>query len=284
MRFLDDYNIPHNPALSYINSILYPLLFHPTFSKKFLYLSLILDYSIKEVITVSSENNSLALDIIGLIFYFNPLPHQICLEDAYKGVMKKRGEKGTADYGAYLLERRKNSEFEYYYHDMCNTVETKLCDVVTRIFATLEVKEKPSKKDEGHEYIQRVLEIGEAISTNSTPELFEIVLTMFRTFLTNEPHPNSIKEISMLIKQFNRRDPAAIAKIVVPYVYQAVIHKEENAKLWTTPLGIYFKTACPSLYSAAAKYSLNSVSAERLKYYCNLLGNVLTYSGFYNTV
>eukprot|EP01022_Parablepharisma_sp_SALTPOND_P017318 TRINITY_DN2739_c0_g1_i1.p1 TRINITY_DN2739_c0_g1~~TRINITY_DN2739_c0_g1_i1.p1 ORF type:complete len:1715 (-),score=212.94 TRINITY_DN2739_c0_g1_i1:5488-10632(-) len=274
LKLLDDYNIPHNPALSYLNSIVKPLLFHPDFPRKYFYLSLILDYAIREVITVGSENNLLALEIVSQIFYFLPLPHQRCLEDAYKVVAKRNGS--SVEYETYLYNKRKSNECEYYYHETLNVFENKVCDVLTRMFAMLEVKEKPSKKELDQGFMQKVQEIGSALCTNSTNELFEVLMDQFKTFITSEAYPNAFKEVAVLIKHFVKRDPVAVSKTIIPYVFQALVSKEPDPKIWDAGVGQYVKSAMPGYYEVAHKYSLNKyVPVEKFKYYTGILCNLL---------
>ncbi len=275
VRYLDDFNIPHNFALNYLNALMNPLLFDPVFPKKFLYLNLILTYAIKEIITVGSENGILALDIIGRVMYFVPLPHQQCLENAYKATIGKRDH---SDYGAFLMEKRKAEDNEYYYHELCNIMETRLTELLSKVFAILESKEKPRKGDRPDEFVRKITEVSDALCTNCTDEMFEILFQQFRTFLCAEPHVNVAKEVCVMLRFFDRRNPQEMAKLVVPYVFQALVSKED-ARTEKTVLDEYFRTTMPKAYAVACKYSLNKyVSGERLGYYVKILGSLLTYS------
>lgn len=252
------------------------LTFNATFPRKFFYIRIILDYAIKEFSTVQSKASQYAFDIINILFYFLPIPHQRCMENSFKKFQR-------GDYSDYLFELKKTNENAYYYHEICNVMETKAIDAISKIFAILENKEKPRKKSEIDQLTPKIIEFSDNVCKNSTNELFDMIQHQFCAFLTSEKHINGTKDISFLLRSFLKRNPDKILRILVPHVLQALLTKETDTKQWDTPLGYYFKKAIPSISKKAESYSINKyLSNDGLFYYLTLLGIMLE-CGFYLT-
>lgn len=277
VKFFDDYTIPHFPALSYLYTILTPLIFSENFPKKFYYINLLLEHSIKEVISVGDNNNLMALKIIENIFNFMPLTHQKCLENTYAIYAKNKGI--TKSYDAFLHEKKKSNELEFYYHEMQNNLEPKMTEVLSRIFEIIAVREKPTNKEEDHSICDTIFYIASSIVNNSTQELFDILRNQFKTFITDGAKPNALKEVTCLIHNFSKRDPINMQKIIVPYVFKNLVNEENNPKIWNSPLGLFIQKSNPEWYNLVSKYSLNKyLDEESFVYYCGILGSVLLHS------
>jgi hypothetical protein len=276
LGYLADYNIPHDAALDRITSLLNPLLSDTKFPRKFGYLNQILDAVIKEIIVVRSDCHQLALNIVMKIFASMPLTHSRCLSAAYQEMMRKNDSAARPDYAKYLASLQKSQENEFAYHEMCKAMETRASDVLTRVLETLAAQEKPSKKDKANLVATNMGYLGKYICMNATDELFAVLAKQLCTFIQDQPRCNAVRELQALLKEFAERDPLGIALSIARYVYRALISKEEDSKLWTSPLAEQFKLSTPAICAKAAKLSVNPyLSKEHLHYYITLLNGVL---------
>ena len=159
--------MPHEGLLSYLNTFVHPLIFHPNFPKKFFYINIILEFALKEVISLPTTASILAFTLVSNLFTYLPLPHESCLRNAYKKAMQGTTKVDYTDYlmrlkSLSLKEGDTKSSNEYYYHEMCNMAESRVCEVMDKILTHLEVREKPTKKgDWMNEYSQKVLDLAE---------------------------------------------------------------------------------------------------------------------------
>lgn len=236
---------------------------------------MIFEFAIKEVISVTSSTNKLALDLIANLLYFLPLPHKSCLKDSYMKTMKTCKEK-VMDYTDYLFSLSKKNENEYHYHELCNRMEDRLCELMSRILINLDMREK-SNKDDIDEYAQFVLQFIENICLNLTENLFDVILEQVASFLRSGVHLNCYEEINMFLCLFSKRSPEKTAKAVVPHVLQLLIKKKTDTSMWKSVLGSYFQGISPELYEKAIQYSINScISKDHFNYYCNLLFPIIS--------
>lgn len=239
-----------------------------------MYLSIILDWAIKELITINSVNNSCALKMVTTIFNYAPLTHQRCLESSFK--VMSNGKNKMVDYSDYVFDLKKSNEAAYFYNEFCNSLEPKLLDIFGRVLGMLEIREAPTKKSAPDDFFNQLQDFAESLCTNTTNELFDMALDQFTSFLTKQPYPNCIKEIKIILGPFIRRTPEKLSKILIPLAIQAIISKDEDAKVWKLPLGSYFKETMPEVFQKASHYSINKyLSEEHLAFFCGILAEFL---------
>ncbi len=273
LRFCEDPNITHDSTLRNLRAIINPLLFSETFPKKFFYLNMILETAIKEVIAVISTSNKLALDLISNLLHFLPLPHKTCLQEAYQSTTPKP----TIPYSRFLLALKQSHDDVYFYHVLCNSMEDRLCELLSRILTNMDGREKPNK-DDIDDYSQIVQDVAENMYRNMMQPVFDGQVAQLMSFLKGGVHLNCLNEISMLLRSMAKRAPQAVADAIIPHVLHALLRKATDAAPWTSPLGAYFKLAAPALHEKAAKFSLNTfISNDHCAYYCNMLCPILLY-------
>ena len=270
LKFLDGYDIPHASPLRYLNYIINPILFHPNHPKKFQYIDSILRYSINEVISIESENNVIALSVIGKILFHIPLTDRNCMRNTYN----KHSKKGAVSYDNYLIEIEKKNEFEYNYHLMLNSIEEKICDLLNKIYTLLKNKAKSEKNQPIGNLTSIVHMIITSLCNNSTDELFSHLLGNFKEFIASDGYPNAIKEVSIMIRAFSRRDPSTTAKLI-PFLFRKLTFKEFDEIIWETGIGKFLKSI-PKWYEAAREYTLNNcLPDDKLKYYASIICDLL---------
>lgn len=270
LKLLDDSSRSHDATLCQLNALSNALMFNSTFDRKYYYIGLILDYAIKEINTVTSDASLFALNIAGRIFTFLPLIHKKCLADEYARV---RGS--VKSYEEYVNELNGLNELEYYYHKLMNGIEERVVNVLEKLFTILKFQETPTKES-SRMLVTRIHVIMLGIYSNSSNEVFETVLRLFKDYITSGPFPNARKEIAVIVSKLAKRDPVATANVVIPYCFQNLTSTEPDGEIWDSFLGKYIKQVLPEAYVLAHKYSLkNYLSSELNKYYSLLINAVM---------
>lgn len=229
---------------------------------------MILELSIKELTSYYSENNPLALKTITTLFEYIPITHQRCIEECWKGKEKQH------DYATSLFGLKNTNENEFFYHEVCNNMESRVVNIMEKILANLEHKDKNFD-----DLSINIEQFADNLCLMSTDELFDIVLQQFASFLIGEPHPNSILEINSFMKSFMLRSPEKLSRKVLPFILKTlVVREEEEPKIWDTKLGNYFKETDPEVYKLAIHHTINKyLPKEQLRFYCTILGNLFQY-------
>lgn len=257
LGYLEDYKMPHAPILKFLNALTVPLLIAQNVPKKFLYIRSILEASIRDIISVESTSNLIALEIVGKIFSFIPLT--------------------TADHMKRVRQvpSTKDNEAEHYYHELLNCVEDKACDVLERVFAVLRNKDKVDKKLDSSALKDRVEEIATGLCTNSTMELFKKLLEKLKELVDSDVFPNAVSEVSCIVKAFARRDSLA-AESLIPYFFKRLAFKDESEDQWKEGVGRFVKESLKTWHEVARAYSLNDgIPKNKLVHYSQIISSIL---------
>lgn len=274
LKLLDDPDRSHEATLCNMNALANALMFHPTFPKKFYYLSQILDCAIKETRTVISESCLFALNIVSRVLVYLPLTHKNCLKEEYGKRAKAEGS--MMSYEEYLAQLKTSNELAFHYHVVLNGIEERVTVILEKIFAILKVQEVPSKKESSRALAMKIHWIMLFACSNSTSELFGRLLQQFKAFVFSGPYPNSKKELAVFVKIFAMRDPLATANVIVPYSFHALTTHEHDPTLWDSFLGKYVKEFLPEEYAVCQDYSLNTYMPRQVcKYYTVLIVAVI---------
>eukprot|EP01022_Parablepharisma_sp_SALTPOND_P004705 TRINITY_DN120803_c0_g1_i1.p1 TRINITY_DN120803_c0_g1~~TRINITY_DN120803_c0_g1_i1.p1 ORF type:complete len:1820 (-),score=174.58 TRINITY_DN120803_c0_g1_i1:29-5488(-) len=259
-------DITHEQMLQHFSGLITPLTIAET--KFYDYLQGILDATIKEVTFVSSDSGKLALEIIADILCFLPIPLKDVLKKSFLEVTKK----GT--YEDYLAAVMKSNPSEYYYHNLVNSLEEQMCELLTRVLTYIEIRDAPGKK-EANPYAEALAYFANSVFANLSQEMTEKLLDLFTEFVSKGIHTNCIAEISALLTGFVRRFPEGTAKKIIPFVLDAVLKKGQNAPS-DTLLTKYMEEAMPAMSIKLKQYCINPyLSPEHIRYYCSLIYPIL---------
>jgi len=262
---LEDYKISHEPVLDFLNVLVMPLLLTKDLPKKFYYLRLILESSMKEIITIESIKSLTALEIIGKIFTFIPLTDSLFMKQAYERV----GGKGVS-YDKFLSKK----EPESYYHELLNTTEAKACDILGKVLTLLKNKEKRDVTIVDN-LNKRVEDIINALCNNTTKELFKVLLEKVKELITSDTFPNAKGELAVVIKAFARRD-SLTANTLIPLLFKKLTFKDTSDQ-WKGGVGKFIESSLAKWYEDAKMYSLNDgLPKEKLSQYTQVISNILS--------
>jgi len=262
--------VKHEFALSCLMHLITPLHLSTEYDKRYYYLNQILNCAINEINYASSEAGMEGLIILSDLLGYLPIPTKNYLKDVYL----KENKKQTYEKYLNFLQNDPTQISKYYYHTLINSLEEQFSVILQKIFASLEIREKPAKSE-----IDAYAVTIHVFVTNTFPNISEPLLKklfdQFVKFAFSGSHVNCIDEIRGFLCGFSRRIPNIVIPAVFDYVSKALIRKKGD-----TPSGkssrLFMKfLGCEKINSII----LNPViSAEQLEYCVNLILALLSES------